>query len=175
MDEDNRLPDSIITAEVRSARIKEAAAKIEAEEKAREEQRVTRENRDRDKARAEEDEYVKKIGLVTSERTMESLHERIREMRKPPPDPEKDRPPPFLTERQAAQIAAEIEGGRQASERVRLREEAVRLAREKMDAEEKAKAEAHAKVDNEYKEPITMPNPLQSQVFPTDPTKTTLR
>jgi hypothetical protein len=170
-DEPEQVPQSIINAAARHAMIKEQAAKIEAEQADRERQQKVREERDRVKARAEEDAYIEKVSQVTSERTMEDLHARIREMRKPPPDPEANRPPTHLTERQRQQLELEQQGGREAVARAETREQARKEALAKMEAQKRAQDEAVTaaveKVNEEFKEPLVMPNPLQTEVFPT--------
>jgi hypothetical protein len=155
----NQLPDSIITASERHRRIREDSAQREAEAAAQENRRIEQAKKNDTKANDQEAKFLERIALVSSEETIEHLHARIRALREPPPDPEANRPPPFLTERQAAQIAAEQEGGRQASERARLQMEANRAAAARMEAEQKIK-EGH-------NDPIVIPNPLQSDVFPT--------
>jgi hypothetical protein len=154
----NQLPDSIITASERHRRIREESALREAEAALREKARIEQSTRNDTKARDQEAQFLERIALISSEETIEHLHERIRALREPPPDPEKNRPPPYLTERQAAQIAAEQEGGRLASERAKLREEANRAAAARMEAEQRIK-EGH-------NDPIVIPNPLMTDVYP---------
>jgi|SRR6516165_9721056 len=159
--------DSILSAAERHRRIKEQSAKIEAEKAEQERIQLEREKKNDARAREQEAKFLENIALVSHDETIEHLHERIRALREPPPDPEANRPPPFITERQAAQIALEQEGGRQASERARIREEANRTAAAKYETEQKLK--------EGYQDPIVLPNPLQNQVFPTDPKTTTLK
>jgi len=161
----SKLPDSIISAAERHKQIKEQSAKLEAEKAEQERIRAEREKKSDEKAREQEAKFLENVALVSSEETIEHLHARIRQLREPPPDPEKNRPPPFLTERQAAQIATEQEGGRLVSERARIREEANRIAAAKYEAEQKLK-EGHL-------EPIVIPNPLNTEVFPAN--KATLK
>jgi len=167
MTEEIKLPDSIISAAERHRMIREQSDRLEAEKAEQEQRRAEREQKNEAKANEQEAKFLENLTLISHGETIEHLHERIRQLREPPPDPEKNRPPPFLTERQAAQIAAEQEGGRLASERARLREEANRAAAAKYEAEQKLK--------EGYQDPIVIPNPLQSQVFPTDPKTTTLK
>jgi hypothetical protein len=158
MAEEAKVPDSIISAADRHRMIREQSDRIEAEKDEQERIRTEREKKTDEKARDQEVRFLEQVALVSSNETIEHLHERIRALRAPPPDPEKNRPPPFLTERQAAQIAAEQEGGRLASERARIREEANRAAA--------AKYEAEQKIKEGYQDPMVLPNPLQSEVFP---------
>jgi len=166
MSEENKLPDSIISAAERHKMIREQSDKIEAEKAEQDRIRAEREKKTDERAREQEAQFLERVALVSHDETIEHLHERIRQLREPPPDPEKNCPPPFITERQRAQTLAEIEGGRMASEKARIREEANRAAHARYEAEQKAK---------DYSDPVILPNPLQSQVFPTDPRKTTLR
>jgi len=158
MTEENKLPDSIISAAERHKMIREQSDKLEAEKAEQERIRAEREKKNDERAREQEAKFLEQVALVSHDETIEHLHDRIRKLRELPPDPEKNRPPPFITERQAAQIAAEIEGGRQASERARIREEANRAAHAKFEAEQAARGTPPPKPEMET---IDIPNAIE--------------
>jgi hypothetical protein len=157
MTEESKLPDSIISAAERHKKIREESDRLEAEKDEQERIRLAREKKTDEKARDQEVKFLENLALVSHGETIEHLHERIRQLREPPPDPEKNRPPPFITERQRAQTAAEQEGGRMASERARIREETNRAAHARFEAEQAAKG---VPPPPKEMEPLDIPNIL---------------
>src|SRR5262245_437681 len=92
------LPASIVNAAERHRMIREQAKKIEAEQAEQERIRREREKKNDAKAREQEAKFLENIALISHGETIEHLHDRIRKLREPPPDPEANRPPPHVTE-----------------------------------------------------------------------------
>jgi hypothetical protein len=156
------LPDSIVSADARAKKIREEAAQIEAEQAARDAQQAERKAQATLAAHRAEDEYVNKVALVSSEETIESLHERIRKMRaEAQPGPEVP-PVPQYTARQRAELEAEQEAGRKALAKHQAEFERTREIRERYLAEEKnRKGVVEARTT-----PVFTPNPKGDEKFP---------
>jgi len=156
---EKQLPDSIVTAKARTARIREESNRLEAEAALAEESRIARQNEDKRKAREDEDRWIKSMELVSSKETMENLHERIRKMREEVPENIQDRlRAPHITEKMQAQIDLECEAGRRAVARAQAQLDANRAARAKMEAIEREREGQMS--------PVHVPNPRQDEKFP---------
>lgn len=158
-----RVPDSIIKAEDRAARIRSEARRLEREQARAEAERKRRTvERDEEILRVE-DEAIEKVGLISSDETREHLLDRIREMRET--GTQEPPPPPPLTERMRQQLEAEQAAGRAAVEKAEAEMEHARAMRERNEAEERARSG--------FMTPVHHPNPSQDEQFPAN--KATLK